>query len=231
MATTESWIPENHEKLYDQVNETANYIDNSTHLMSMGLDSINMKAWITGIFLPAVNAFSAAFIDWKDESTRTKIKIIALQDAEKKLKPLYRQLYTGSLKNNPLVTNIDLESMGLPNRPDGRHPEPSPIPTDFPGCKFDTSMLRRIIVLFFSLGSLHKAKPKGVHGCEMLWGVFDVPVNRIEDLPHSAFDTRSPYTFEFTDDQRGKHFCIALRWENTRGQKGPWSEIHDVIIP
>jgi hypothetical protein len=231
MATSTNWLPDNHEALYDQLAKTMGYLSNPTKLSKMGLDAPNLENWLANVFEPAVNEFNAAFENWKDEATRTKISMIVLQEAEKKLKPVYRQLYTGSLKNNPLVTNVDLESMGLPLRPDGHHPEPSPVPLDFPGVKFNTSMIRRMIVSFFVLGSLHKAKPKGVHGCEMLWGVFDIPVTKLEELTHSAFDTRSPYTFEFTDEQRGKHFCIALRWENTRGEKGPWSEIHTVIIP
>jgi hypothetical protein len=31
--------------------------------------------------------------------------------------------------------------------------------------------------------------------------------------------------------QRGKTVYFALRWENTRGEKGPWSEIMSAIIP
>jgi hypothetical protein len=44
-------------------------------------------------------------------------------------------------------------------------------------------------------------------------------------------NTRTPYTFPFEYDQRGQTVYFALRWENTRGEKGPWSEIHSTIIP
>jgi hypothetical protein len=231
MAGNNDWLPHNHEDLYNQINQTANYIADIDNLIRMGLDSTNMKNWIRSTFQPAVDKFNAAYGDWKDEATRTRLNTLALSDAEKELRPLYRQLYTGPLKNNPLITNIDLEAMGLPLKPSKRHSESSPVPADYPGCKFDTSMLRRIIVLFFSLNKLVKRKPRGIHGCEMLWAIFDIPVTKIEDLSHSAFTTRSPYTFEFKDEDRGRYFCISLRWENTRGEKGPWSEIHDVIIP
>jgi hypothetical protein len=46
-----------------------------------------------------------------------------------------------------------------------------------------------------------------------------------------AFDTRSPYTFRFEENQRGQTVFFCLRWENTTGQKGPWSEIVSAIIP
>jgi hypothetical protein len=50
-------------------------------------------------------------------------------------------------------------------------------------------------------------------------------------LAHSVFDTRSPYTFQFDLADAGKRFYCCLRWENTTGQKGPWSEIQNAIIP
>jgi hypothetical protein len=30
---------------------------------------------------------------------------------------------------------------------------------------------------------------------------------------------------------RGKTVWFRLRWENNRGQKGPWSELYSAIIP
>ncbi|MDR2844144.1 MAG: hypothetical protein LBV57_05800 [Candidatus Symbiothrix sp.] len=38
-------------------------------------------------------------------------------------------------------------------------------------------------------------------------------------LTNSAFDTKTPYHFSFDGDSKGKTLYIALRWENTTGQK------------
>jgi hypothetical protein len=46
-----------------------------------------------------------------------------------------------------------------------------------------------------------------------------------------VFDTDSPLEIEFDEADRGKIVWFAVRWENTRGQKGPWSEIFFAIIP
>jgi hypothetical protein len=56
------------------------------------------------------------------------------------------------------------------------------------------------------------------------------PVN-VHELTRSYFDTNSPLTIEFEEEDRGKTFWYAVRWENTTGEKGPWSEIQSVIIP
>ncbi|MDR1552126.1 MAG: hypothetical protein LBS69_01520, partial [Prevotellaceae bacterium] len=76
-----------------------------------------------------------------------------------------------------------------------------------------------------------KAKPAGQHGAEIRWTISDTPVVDVEELIHSAFDTHTPFTLEFQGHERGRMAYFCLCWENTRGEKGPWSEIVSAIIP
>jgi hypothetical protein len=81
-------------------------------------------------------------------------------------------------------------------------------------------------------GAHKKAKPQGVHCVECKWAVFetrDLPT--LDMLVNSSVDTNSPLTLEFDDKQRGLALCYALRWENTRGEKGPFGAVVQVIIP
>jgi hypothetical protein len=43
--------------------------------------------------------------------------------------------------------------------------------------------------------------------------------------------TRSPYTITFEEEERGKSVYIALRWQNKKGKKGPFTVIQSAIIP
>jgi hypothetical protein len=43
--------------------------------------------------------------------------------------------------------------------------------------------------------------------------------------------THTPFTLEFDENERGKTIYFCLCGENTRGEKGPWSEIQNAIIP
>jgi hypothetical protein len=43
--------------------------------------------------------------------------------------------------------------------------------------------------------------------------------------------TRTPHVLEFTEPQRGQTVYLALRWQNEKGEKGPWSEIQSTVIP
>ncbi|MDR0754310.1 MAG: hypothetical protein LBF04_02865, partial [Prevotellaceae bacterium] len=70
------------------------------------------------------------------------------------------------------------------------------------------------------------------HGAEIRWQVFDTQQEvHLDELINSSFDTNSPLTLEFNDRQRGKVLYFALRWENTRGEKGPFGPILNAIIP
>jgi hypothetical protein len=35
----------------------------------------------------------------------------------------------------------------------------------------------------------------------------------------------------FDLDQRGLRLYSAFRWENQKGEKGPWSDVFETIIP
>ena len=61
--------------------------------------------------------------------------------------------------------------------------------------------------------------------------VSDTPVVDQNALFHSKLATRSPHKFAFPPEQRGKTVYLAARWQNRRGELGPWSAIVSAIIP
>jgi hypothetical protein len=109
---------------------------------------------------------------------------------------------------------------------------PAPVALTYPAYEIDRGTLLRLIIHFFDQGKEKtKAKPPGQHGAEIRWMISEVPVVDANELVHSSFDTHTPFTLEFGGHDRGKMVYFALRWENTRGQKGPWSEILSAVIP
>lgn len=75
------------------------------------------------------------------------------------------------------------------------------------------------------------AKPDGVHGAELTYAILDHPPVDWSELLHSVFDTHTPMNLDFPGEMRGKTLYFAMRWENTRGEKGHWNAIDSVIIP
>jgi hypothetical protein len=60
---------------------------------------------------------------------------------------------------------------------------------------------------------------------------YDAPPADHNALTRSVLATRTPHTFEFTEEERGKTVYMAACWQNEKGQKGPWSEIVSAIVP
>jgi hypothetical protein len=228
MANTTNWLPRNHQELYDQATMTVDYLTEE-NLERMGISGSG-KDWFNNTVVVKYNKFGQAFDDWKNSSDRTVVKIAALEAAEADFNNAYRQLYNGYLRNGPLVTDEDLISMGLPKRPSGGR-TPTPAPTTVVEATVDTSVPAIISVNYHDKDKKGTAKPKGVHGVEIAWEILGAPPTDWSELTHSAFDTRTPAQLVFSGEQRGKTLYFALRWENNKGDKGPWSVIYNAIIP
>jgi hypothetical protein len=184
--------------------------------------------WIDNDLMPAVEQWQAAWADYQNPNTRTPLITFVKRKKRTALEVLLGQLIR-ILQSNPRVTEDDLRAMGIAIRPD--HPTPVGVPTTFPECEVDTSLLRHLILHFRDSGSESRGKPAGVHGAEIGWGIMENAPESISLLPHSSFDTHTPFELEFEEFERGKKVWFALRWENTKGEKGPWSEIFNAVIP
>jgi hypothetical protein len=164
------------------------------------------------------------------DATRTPMSIQGKNVAKRVLEKHTRKMVKEYLIDNHLLSEEDLKMLGLPIHKTTR--TPAPVATDAPDFEIDTHTAYYLIIHFFERGGSHKkAKPVGQHGVEIRWMISDVPVEKVSELTHSSFDTRTPYNLEFEGDQRGKTVYLALRWENTRGLKGPWTTIQKAIIP
>ncbi|MDR1385915.1 MAG: hypothetical protein LBJ67_18990 [Planctomycetaceae bacterium] len=153
-------------------------------------------------------------------------KIVAREALEHAL----RQDIKEYLTYNHLVTDADRDNMGLPIHKTTH--TPAPIATTYPDFDIDSSTLRRLTIHFYDQGQKKsKAKPVGQHGAEIVWAILDAPPKKVSDLIRSSFDTHTPLTLDFEEDQRGQTVYFCLRWENTRGEKGPWSDIHSAFVP
>jgi hypothetical protein len=197
--------------------------------MGLGFGTVQGQ-WFDTEFTPSFYNFQIKFEDWKDPAQRSPLKMEKLKEAETGFRPVYRKFYTGFLKESPLVTDDDLISMGMPPRNTGR--TPAPVEKHFPGYEIDSSTIRRLGIHYFDPSKKAiRGKPDGQHGVEIRWAILDSPPTTINDLINSSFSTRSPFLLDFDENQRGKTVYFCLRWENTRGEKGPWSEIVSAIIP
>jgi hypothetical protein len=228
MASNRDWLARSHEGLAVQAAATTAYLTGET-LTRIGITGTVLN-WYMTEFIPKHNAFVAALDNWRNPSERTPAKITTLLSAEIEFRASYRLLYNGYLRKNPLVTDTDLVEMGLPKHPSGGKTPPQP-PSTLIEASADTSKLGIIGINYRDMNEKGTAKPKGVHGAEIVYAILDAPPSDWSQLTNSIFDTKTPAQLVFTGEQRGKTVYFALRWENTRGDKGPWSTIYSAIIP
>jgi hypothetical protein len=201
-------------------------------------------AGATAWLIPAaiVTALQALQTDWETAydiagrpATRTSVAVAAKQWARKAYEAALRSLIRSYLTYNPLVSDGDRERLVIPIHKTTRtRIQP---PTELVELLVRPLAGSRVEVTFFPINvnttarEHHEAKPYGVRGVELAWAILPAPPKSMSDLVHSTFDTRSPYIFQFDLPEAGRTLYVAARWENTRGQKGPWNNIKSVIIP
>jgi hypothetical protein len=176
-----------------------------------------------------VSDLSDCYVVAETPATRTSTAILAKNEARKAAEKGVRELVKAYITYNPQVTDTNRSDMGLPIHKTSHTPVPAP--TTIPEGTVELPSPAVVRIHFRDKDEEGKSKPTGVHGCEIAWAVLDTPPTDWSNLIHSAFDTHTPVEFTFTGEERGKSLYFALRWENTRGVKGHWSEIQSAIIP
>jgi hypothetical protein len=173
--------------------------------------------------------FENALAVAENPSTRTKVTVQAKNDARKAVESKLRPFLKAYVTYNPAVANADRDAMGLPIHKTTR--TNVPVPKTTVEAEISLPSPGVVEISYHDAESGHRAKPDGVHGAEVAWAILAAPPVDWKELTRSSFDTQSPLRLTFEGDDRGKTLYFALRWENTRGEKGPWSEIQNTIIP
>jgi hypothetical protein len=177
---------------------------------------------------PMITAYDEALTKAEDPN-RGKADVLAKNEARDVLKSATRRYVKEHLEYNSLISNEDREHMGLPVHDTKPTPVPPPTSLPIPAVKQPSPGVVELHVT--DSKTERKAKPAGVHGFETAWAILEIAPADWGQLNHSSFCTRTPLRLTFSGNDRGKTLYFALRWENTRGEKGPWTEIFNTIIP
>jgi hypothetical protein len=193
------------------------------HATAWGLDP---ASWATITLLLAT--YKTA-LEKAEHPNRGKADVLEKNNARTALEKAVRQYVKEHLIANSAISDDDRERIGLPVH--DTHPTPIDPPKTVP---FSKAKPLSAGVLEWSVTdseSGKKAKPEGVHGFELAWGIFDTVPTDWTQLNHSSFSTRATLQLTFGGNDRGKTVAYATRWEDTRGRKGSWSEIGTAVIP
>ncbi|MDR0667391.1 MAG: hypothetical protein LBF90_02080 [Prevotellaceae bacterium] len=162
-------------------------------------------------------------------TTRTKVAVQDKNDARRTLEQAMQQCVREYLSYNHSLSNDVRKRLGLPVPKASR--TPAPVAATSPFCSVDSGLLGHLRIAFRDPAHKGKARPHGQRGVVVQWAVGDEPPDSLTAFPHTTFVARSPATLEFPYGDRGKTVYFCLCWENTRGERGPWSLVASAIIP
>ena len=150
----------------------------------------------------------------------------ATKDANRTALEVLIRALVRRLQASPSVSDAEREALGITVPDLG-----AATPTTRPLCQVDASQRLRHTIDFADENTpTRKAKPAGVMGAEIWVKIGPTPPVDPGELTFLAVDTRSPYTADFDGADGGKQAHYMLRWVNTRGETGPWSETATATI-
>jgi len=154
-------------------------------------------------------------------------------DSRGEFESLIRQIVR-QLQASPDVDDTERAALGITVRDKVRTTATGEITTRPVGVVDTSQRLRHEIRFTDEATPTRRAKPAGVMGCE-IWVKVTAPGEpspvSASELSFVTLDTASPYTAEYDGTDGGKTAHYMLRWVNTRGDKGPWSETVSATIP
>ncbi len=173
--------------------------------------------------------WSSTFAKASNKQNRTAADVKAKDNAGEDFKKTIRGFVAQWLANNSKVSDIDRTRMGLTVKTGTR--TAAPVPSTSPVGTIDFSVRLQHTIHFYDEASARsKAKPEGVHGCEIYMKVDGETPKDISELNYVATDTATPYVVKFDGSKAGKMVYYWLRWVNTRGECGPWSITLNAMI-
>ncbi|MDR2534362.1 MAG: hypothetical protein LBC81_06290 [Tannerellaceae bacterium] len=233
------WLPAGHKELYLMaVTMIANL--SAELLARLGLSSSETDppsvgelriaaGWYMQVFMPSYQAYVALYALFIDPAKRTPYIAQQFYTAEAAFVANLRQFYMGYVRNNLDATDADRVALGFPilKKTHTKAPAPHDVP------EVDIAHPAIGIIAIYVHALMKRGKPDStIHGFEVRSAISDSPIANGEwhKLTRSDFSTVSPLIISDYSSFIGKTLYFAVRWENTTGGKGPWTQVFSVVI-
>jgi hypothetical protein len=230
MTARRRWLPDARAERVALVTKTTAFMAVEDNRTRTGFGRSDPQGiWYDSVYVPKLTVYDAAYRRWANPATATRMALDDFKDSERAFVPLYRRLY-GMMKASALVSNSDLEEMGFQPRNSGKR-SPHPVDRMFISLRVAPLGSHVLNVAFENRDTGSSVIPYYLVGAVIFGAVSDTPVASQERLVRMKLATRSPGMLVFNSSQRGRTLYLAARWQNRRGELGPWSEIMSAIIP
>jgi hypothetical protein len=131
----------------------------------------------------------------------------------------------------PPLTEADLLRLGL--KPDDHIHTPVPAPTGQATVETRYAGPAQLYVTFEHLKST-ALNPKSAYGYKLAFKVCDAdrtPPESGKELTETKFSRRKKILFTFEPENRGKKVYFSVRYENSKGEAGPWVPVTEAVVP
>jgi hypothetical protein len=218
--STKNYIPDRDAEFDGWLENLSNYVGDQTtwtHIPVAKVTAlgVNREAW------------HAAYV--KMLAPHTAVDTEAKNAVRAATEGFVRPFVAQYLKFDP-VTDEDRTAMNLHNR--DTTPTSVGVPTTQPEFKNMKALGGYEIEIRFhdAAPATGKAIPYGYAGCLLnyAWGA-DQQTNT-EALRDSKLMTRTPWTLSLPSAAKQSYLSCALRWQNKKGELGPWGEIQTVVV-
>jgi len=169
----------------------------------------------------AYAAYNTAYPLALNPDTRTATAVNNKNTADDNLQAIMRTVFADIPES--VLTEQDRSVLNLHQR--STSSTPAPVPSTKPIVTIDAgNRLEHSVMLVDESSPTSRAKPAGVHGCQ-IWEKIGSPAVDASELTYVATVTKSPFINHFNGADAGKVVYYWARWENTRAETGPWSAV------
>lgn len=176
----------------------------------------------------AVDDFVAKYLLATDPATRTLATVADKDGAKAEMVTVLRS-YVARIKATPGVTDADKVILGL--NPVRNPPTPVPPPGTYPLVTLSIpASLRITVALADATTPDSRARPRGAVGCQVFHSTAATPPEEYLDWRFAGFVTRNTFELAFNPADDMKRASVVARWQNAKGETGPWSPVHSMAI-
>ncbi len=196
-----------------------------TNIVAWGIPQADFAAVTT-----TQTAWQTSFARASNKQNRTSADVQAKDDNRHVHEKAIRNFIAQWLTHNPKVPDSERERMGLTVR-DKKRTATTAQGMSLPVATVDFSVALQHTINFADINANgSKAKPAGIHGCEIWHKIGDPAPTDIAEFTYLATDTATPYVATYTSAAAGKTVYYRLRWVNTTGTAGPWNSVVSAMV-
>jgi hypothetical protein len=174
-----------------------------------------------------VAAVNAADAIANKKETRSELDVAKRKQAIEQAQTFVRKIIEYYVIGNANTTDVDYQALRIPKP--GPH-MPLDQPNDAPGIGYILCKDYIAKVPFFDAKTNRRGKAEGASEIETYYKKGGEPPHDFGEMSERKISTASPIQLRFDPKDDGETLYLVFRWVGTRGDYGPWSDIHKVII-